>query len=320
MISLILQFLAAYMVLNFGVSITSVVLDKKIMKELKENGLKDNMYSDYNSFLSFITYFLLIAVNLGILSENFDKYIDFDLYVKKGLANGQIERVNMIKSYRKTDGKEGAFVPKKVENKMLTKLRMLMERIQELSTVEGFKKVNDILKELEIATSIDGTVSVSEVKSYIANLENYLLFNVRDINYIIEYINSKKIDLEDNFLNQKNNPSLTLEKLEKLVEVILQEESKDFNKEEILKQLAYLYIYKIYECRDTITLSNLKGTLFEQFLLGYVSLNIKEMIMQGIIIDNNMPLDNLETILNFLKNMRFEEDKKIGSLKTNNRK
>ena len=43
------------------------------------------------------------------------------------------------------------------------------------------------------------------------------------------------------------------------------------------------------------------------------------MIMQGIIVDNNMPLDNLETILNFLKNMRFEEDKKIGSLKTNNR-
>ena len=42
---------------------------------------------------------------------------------------------------------------------------------------------------------------------------------------------------------------------------------------------------------------------FEQFLLGYVSLNVKEMIMQGIIVDNNMPLDNLETILNFLKNM-----------------
>ena len=147
--------------------------------------------------------------------------------------------------------------------------------------------------------------ALDKLKIFESELEFIIKFNKKQDNDIINYLNNLLSEYQEGKVTE-----LTIEDIDKLNELFLNMQSNysAIIARKVLVTLSYLYIYEIYENKDTITLKDLENSYFNDNLKN-ILLNLNRMIDEGII-ENNILINFEEEpdasyILDSIKNIKF---------------
>ena len=249
---------------------------------------------------------------------------EFNGFFRKGKRNNFIKDMstksssnylgnNLIYSSYKT-------VKQKEKEELLTKemqeLEYMLTKLKAVSEVD-YNKINNEYQEILEQDEDDLTINPL-VMSSIITLQNKArlayLCNGGSSKQINEYL-EKQVELYLN--NCKNNPEaktkITISDIDSITEKVLKSKSNYSYREQndILRHLALLYFFEVYENKDTITSSDLSNS--------YINSNIKRIITiisvlldEGIIkdIDSDMFIvDNLDKLIDLIKGIEIKISK-----------
>lgn len=283
-------------------------------------------------------------IEFFVQSDQIANKTEIDDYLKlyrKALLNGKrrhfIEELNKRSSLNCLDelrlsankddnGREEPqkIVPKEKLNeqqvvKEVANLELLLARLKSVSE-EDYQSLSREYRSIDPNElfNVDGLLLKRIIRlqvSAISRINNVNADNVEIITYLDRQIgdslNSYRNDIEDN----KN--SITISGLDELYKNVIKKKSRNpFDQTDILRRIATLYFFELYENRDIIT--------SEELANSYVGENIKRivtaiyvMLDEGVIsVNSNFLFDinnlNLDTLLALIKQIEFNSTDSIG--------
>lgn len=203
---------------------------------------------------------------------------------------------------------------KKIERVKQDPITLAMERIEALLYQIGKIDMNLKNEKEKVYQNIlneeDNNLSLNPLS--LVNLNTL----IADLEFIIQFGNKKKDDDIINYLQNLLNEYVdgieterTIKDIDNLNELFLKMKNNYsiISQRKVIVNLSYLYIYEIYENKDTILLEELQDSYFNDNL-NTILICIAEMI-DNEVIENNILInfDNVtpEYVLNIIKNIKF---------------
>ncbi len=233
------------------------------------------------------------------ITENLDR-----IYSKEQIATRELSTEEMKEQLKLTKELDNSDVS------LVLKIQTLLVKLKKVNP-EGYEKLNLEYKQLASEGKLDGFM----LKDFLARLLCTLEYEVRDASTLINYLDSL-------IATYDNKKDFSLNDLEELTQNVINN-SNIYSKEDkliIYKKLSLLYLYFIYENKDSITKDMLEKSYFNHRVFLYATiLNIDDLRKSNLIEDNllfdiNETYD-LESVVNLIKRINFIKKEEIPKVK-----
>ena len=158
-------------------------------------------------------------------------------------------------------------------------------------------------------------ITFRELTPLEGELEFYLMTGKRNSDNLVTYLENTKINYLEHILNNtKLSPELTIKDIDKYEELFLKVKNKYplGIQRKALKDLAFIYLMKIYLTIDDISEEELKNSYFvdnlKTILIIIESLRDLSIIKNNIIVDLDNDI-NLNNLLNIIRKIEFNKSK-----------
>ena len=208
--------------------------------------------------------------------------------------------------------KEQLKLTKELDNSdvsLVLKVQTLLVKLKKVN-LEGYEKLNLEYKQLASEGKLDGFM----LKDFLARLLCTLEYEVRDASTLINYLDSLIATYE-------TKKDISFQDLEELTQNVINN-SNIYSQEDkliIYKKLSLLYLYFIYENKDSITKDMLEKSYFNHGVFLYATIiNIDE-LRKSNLIEDNLLFDinenyDLESVLSLITIIKKEETPKVKVL------
>ena len=218
--------------------------------------------------------------------------------------------------------------PKKLEKPsyesiLIGDIKLLLKQIRVFNPnlyEEKLEKFNSLKNNEDLSLNSMSRISLEQLK---IDLEMVIIFEKNDPSYILNYIKKMKESYDNYIYNQGEKTDITLEYLDIITENFLMQKNKyDLNSEnEILDNLAYLYLYEVYENKDDLDIYKLENSYFKSVYLKRIIACLYDLQYEGKIEDNILMNLNLEydtkKVLDLIKEIKFKDKEKVKTITKN---
>ena len=203
------------------------------------------------------------------------------------------------------------------ESTLIANIKLLLKQIRVFNPnlyEEKLEKFNNLRSNAGLSLNSMSRISLEQLK---IDLEMVIIFEKNDPSYILNYIKKMKESYDNYIYNQGEKVDITLEYLDIVTENFLMQKNKyDLNSEnEILDNLAYLYLYEVYENKDNLDIYKLENSYFKSVYLERIITCLYDLQYEGKIEDNILMNLNLEydtkKVLDLIKEIKFKDKEKV---------